>query len=130
MFLATIPSPVARWSLLTRCLSDLEQTTDATEQAVAAAEIVSARLDRDSLRLIRDTLRSEYIRTEMEHTQQGRILYGLLSRPWCSAMDRTGVNRSTYGHCCPLSPRASRPHSDTCRHPVSQRREYPPVFFL
>ena len=78
MFLATIPSPVARWSLLTRCLSDLEQTTDATEQAVAAAEIVSAPLDRDSLRLIRDTLRSEYIRTEMEHTQQGRILYGLL----------------------------------------------------
>jgi hypothetical protein len=78
MFLATIPSPVARWSLLTRCLSDLEQATDGTEQAVAAAEIVSAPLDRDSLRLIRDTLRSEYTRTEMEHNQQGRILYGLL----------------------------------------------------
>ena len=78
MFLATIPSPVARWSLLARCLSDLEQATDGTGQAVAAAEIVSAPLDRDSLRLIRDTLRSEYNRTEMEQSRQGRILYGLL----------------------------------------------------
>ena len=78
MFLATIPSPVARWSLLTRCLSDLEQATDVTVQAVTAAEILSAPLDRDSLRLIRDTLRSEYTRTAMAHNQQGRILYGLL----------------------------------------------------
>ena len=78
MFLATIPSPVARWSLLARCLRDLEQVTDGTAQAVAAAEIVGAPLDRDSLRLIRDTLRSEYRRTKMEHNQQGRILYGLL----------------------------------------------------
>jgi hypothetical protein len=54
MFLATIPSPVARWSLLTRCLSDLEQATDVTVQAVTAADILSAPLDRDSLRLIRD----------------------------------------------------------------------------
>jgi hypothetical protein len=78
MFLATIPSPVARWSLLTRCLSDLEQATDVAVQAVMAAEILSAPLDRDSLRLIRDTLRSEYTRTEMAHNRQGRILYGLL----------------------------------------------------
>jgi hypothetical protein len=78
MFLATIPSPVARWSLLTRCMSDLEQATDVTVQAVTAAEILSAPLDRDSLRLIRDTLRSEYARTEMARHQQGRILYGLL----------------------------------------------------
>jgi hypothetical protein len=78
MFLATIPSPVARWALLTRCMSDLERTTDMTVQAVTAAEIVSAPLDRDSLRLMRDTLRSEYRRVEMEHSQHGRIIYGLL----------------------------------------------------
>jgi hypothetical protein len=77
-FLATIPSPVARWSLLTRCLSDLERTTDVTVQAVMAAEILSAPLDRESVRLIRDTLRSEYRRVEMEHHQQGRLIYGLL----------------------------------------------------
>jgi hypothetical protein len=77
-FLATIPSPVARWSLLTRCLSDLERATDVTVQAVTAAEILSAPLDRDSLRLIRDTLRSEYTRVEMEHNQQARLIYGLL----------------------------------------------------
>jgi hypothetical protein len=78
MFLATIPSPVARWSLLTRCMSDLERATDVTVQAVTAAEILSAPLDRDSLRLIRDTLRSEYTRAEMEHSQHGHIIYGLL----------------------------------------------------
>jgi hypothetical protein len=78
VFLATIPSPVARWSLLTRCMSDIEQATDVTVQAVTAAEILSAPLDRDSLRLIRDTLRSEYARAEMEHNQQARIMYGLL----------------------------------------------------
>jgi hypothetical protein len=77
-FLATIPSPVARWSLLTRCLSDLERTTDVTMQAVMAAEILSAPLDRESVRLIRDTLRSEYRRVEMQHHQQGRLIYGLL----------------------------------------------------
>jgi len=77
-FLATIPSPVARWSLLTRCLSDLERTTDVTVQAVTAAEILSAPLDRESVRLLRDTLRSEYRRVEMEHHQQGRLIYGLL----------------------------------------------------
>jgi hypothetical protein len=78
VFLATIPSPVARWSLLTRCMSDIERATDVTVQAVTAAEILSAPLDRDSLRLIRDTLRSEYTRAEMEHNQQARIIYGLL----------------------------------------------------
>jgi hypothetical protein len=77
-FLATIPSPVARWALLTRCLSDLERTPDGTMQAVTAAEILSAPLDRDSIRLIRDTLRSEYIRAEMEQNQQARLTYGLL----------------------------------------------------
>jgi hypothetical protein len=77
-FLATIPSPVARWSLLTRCLSDLERATDGTVQAVTAAEILSAPLDHESLRLIRDTLRSEYRRVEMEHNQQARLIYGLL----------------------------------------------------
>ena len=77
-FLATIPSPVARWSLLTRCLSDLERATDVTVQAVTAAEILSAPLAHESLRLIRDTLRSEYRRVEMEHNQQARLIYGLL----------------------------------------------------
>jgi hypothetical protein len=77
-FLATIPSPVARWSLLARCLSDLEQAPDVTMQAVTAAEILNAPLDLDSLRLIRDTLRSEYIRAEMVHNQQARVIYGLL----------------------------------------------------
>ena len=78
VFLATIPAPVARWSLVTRCMSDIERATDVTVQAVTAAEILSAPLDRDSLRLIRDTLRSEYTRAEMEHNQQARIIYGLL----------------------------------------------------
>jgi hypothetical protein len=77
-FRATIPSPVARWSLLARCLSDLERAKDVTVQAVTAAEILNAPLDRDSLRLIRDTLRSEYRRVDMMHNQQARIIYGLL----------------------------------------------------
>ena len=78
MFLATMPSPVARWSLLTRCMSDLERAPDVTVQAVTAAEMLSAPLDPASLRLIRDTLRSEYARAELEHNQQARIIYGLL----------------------------------------------------
>jgi hypothetical protein len=78
MFLATIPSPVARWSLLTRCMSDLERASDVTVQAVTAAEMLSAPLDHASLRLIRDTLRSEYARAELEHNQHARIIYGLL----------------------------------------------------
>jgi hypothetical protein len=78
MFLATIPSPVARWSLLTRCMSDLERAPDVAVQAVTAAEMLSAPLDPASLRLIRDTLRSEYARAESEHNQQARIIYGLL----------------------------------------------------
>jgi hypothetical protein len=77
-FLATMPSPVARWSLLTRCMSDLERAPDVTVQAVTAAEMLSAPLDPASLRLIRDTLRSEYARAELEHNQQARIIYGLL----------------------------------------------------
>jgi len=78
LFLATMPSPVARWSLLTRCMSDLERASDVTVQAVTAAEMLSAPLDRASLRLIRDTLRSEYARAELEHNQHARIIYGLL----------------------------------------------------
>src|SRR5262249_1831689 len=78
MFLATIPSPVARWSLLTRCMRDLERAPDVTVQAVTAAEMLSAPLDHASLRLIRDTLRSEYARAEVEHNQHARIIYGLL----------------------------------------------------
>ena len=78
MFLATIPSPVARWSLITRCMSDLERAPDMPEQAVTAAEILSAPLDPASLRLIRDILRSEYARAESEHNQHARIIYGLL----------------------------------------------------
>jgi hypothetical protein len=78
MFLATLSSPVARWSLLIRCMSDLERAPDAAAQAVTAAEILSAPLDRASLRLIRDTLKSEYARAELEHDQHARIIYGLL----------------------------------------------------
>jgi len=78
MFLATMPSPVARWSLITRCMSDLERAPDVTMQAVTAAEMLSAPLDPASLRLIRDTLRSEYARAELEHNQHARIIYGLL----------------------------------------------------
>jgi hypothetical protein len=72
MFLATIPSPVARWSLLTRCLSDLEQATDVTVQAVTAADILSAPLDRDSLRLIRDTLRLDITDVRGITTRDGK----------------------------------------------------------
>jgi len=78
MFLATLSSPVARWSLLTRCMSDLDRAPDAAAQAVTAAEILSAPLDRASLRLIRDTLKSEYTRAELEYNQHARIIYGLL----------------------------------------------------
>ena len=130
MFLATIPSPVARWSLLTRCLSDLERTTDVTEQAVTAAEIVSAPLDRDSLRLIRDTLRSEYIAHGDGAQPAGAYHLRSAHRgpgpATCVGRDRS----SAYGHCCPLSARAPRSHRRYLCHPVSQRREYPPVFFL
>jgi hypothetical protein len=78
IFLATIPSPVARWSLLTRCMSDIEGAPDVTVQAVTAAEMLSTPLDRASLRLIRDTLRSEYARAELEPNQHAHIIYGLL----------------------------------------------------
>jgi hypothetical protein len=78
MFLATMSSPVARWSLLTRCMSDLERAPDVAVQAVTAAEMLSAPLDRASLRLIRDTLKSEYARVELERNQHARIIYGLL----------------------------------------------------
>ena len=78
MFLATMPSPVARWSLIARCMSDLERAQDVTVQAITAAEILGAPLDLASLRLIRDTLRSEYARAELEHNRHARVIYGLL----------------------------------------------------
>lgn len=78
MFLATIPSPVARWTLLTRCLTNLDSASDGLAQAVTAAELVSAPLDPASLRLLRDTLHSEYTRAEVEHNDHARLLYGLL----------------------------------------------------
>ncbi len=77
-FLATMPSPIARWSLIARCMSDLERAQEVTVQAITAAEILGAPLDCASLRLIRDTLRSEYARAELENNRQARIIYGLL----------------------------------------------------
>lgn len=78
MFLVTIPSPVARWALITRCMSDIERAPDVLAQAVTAAEMLAAPLDRASLRLIRDTLRSGYARAELEDNRHARIIYGLL----------------------------------------------------
>jgi hypothetical protein len=37
-FLATLPAPVARWSLLARCLQDLDLATDVTAEAVTAGD--------------------------------------------------------------------------------------------
>ena len=59
-FLATIPTPVARWSLLARCLQDLDLATDVTAEAVTGA--TRCPLDLHSLRLMRDTLKHEYQR--------------------------------------------------------------------
>jgi hypothetical protein len=78
-FLATIPAPVARWSLLTRCLQDLDLATDVTAEAVTAAELLAAPLDLHSLRLMRDTLTHEYWRAEWEERHNARVIYGLLA---------------------------------------------------
>jgi hypothetical protein len=78
-FLATIPSPVARWSLLVRCLQDIDAAPDVTLAAVAAAELVDAPLDVRSLRLIRDTLTREYHRADWEQRRNALAIYGLLA---------------------------------------------------
>jgi hypothetical protein len=78
-FLATIPAPVARWSLLTRCLQDLDLATGVTAEAVTAAELLAAPLDLHSLRLMRDTLKHEYWRAEWEERQNALVIYGLLA---------------------------------------------------
>jgi len=77
MFLATIPSPVARWSLIARCVSDIERSPAGMVQAMTAAELLSAPLELSSLRLIRDTLTSEYERAVLEYSD-ARTIYGLL----------------------------------------------------
>ncbi|MGE3536563.1 MAG: hypothetical protein AB7N91_03890 [Candidatus Tectimicrobiota bacterium] len=78
-FLATIPSPVARWSLLTRSLSDMERAPDMLEQAVTAAEILGTPLDASSRRLIRDLVKNEYARLSREQNRQALAVYGLLA---------------------------------------------------
>jgi hypothetical protein len=78
LFLATIPSPVARWSLLSRCMRDLESAPDVPLQAVTAAELLAAPLDDASVRVIWDTLRSEYAGAELVQNRQARLIYGLL----------------------------------------------------
>ena len=54
-FLTTMPSPVARWSLLTRCMSDLEACPGCDGAGRNGCKMLSAPLDPASLRLIRDT---------------------------------------------------------------------------
>jgi hypothetical protein len=78
-FLATIPTPVARWSLLARCLQDLDLATDVTAEAVTAAEILAAPLDLHSRRVMRDTLTHEYRRAAREQRQNAVVIYGLLA---------------------------------------------------
>jgi hypothetical protein len=78
-FLATIPSPVARWSLLVRCLENIDQATDVTLEVVTAAELLATPLDMSSLRLIRATLKHEYHRAEWEQRQNALVIYGLLA---------------------------------------------------
>jgi hypothetical protein len=77
-FLATIPSPVARWSLLARGVSDLERGPAGLAQAMTAAELLSAPLDLSSLRIIREMLTSEYARAVLESNNDARTMYGLL----------------------------------------------------
>jgi hypothetical protein len=78
LFLATIPSPVGRWSLLRRCISDIEGAPDVLLQAVTAAELLAAPLEDASLRVIWETLRSEYAGAELAHNRHARLIYGLL----------------------------------------------------
>jgi hypothetical protein len=78
-FLATIPAPVARWSLLVRCLENLDQGPEVTLPAMTAAELLEAPLDPHSLRLMRDTLKNEYFRAEREQRRHAQVIYGLLA---------------------------------------------------
>lgn len=78
-FLGTIPSPVARWALLTRSLSDIDRAPDILEQAATAAEIIGTPLDAPSRRLIRDLLKNEYARLTQEQNRQALTVYGLLA---------------------------------------------------
>jgi hypothetical protein len=78
-FLATIPGPVARWSLLARCLEDIDLATDVTAEAVTAAELLAAPLDLHSLRVMRETLRHAYQRATREQRHNAMVIYGLLA---------------------------------------------------
>lgn len=78
-FLDTIPSPVARWTLLTRCVSELEQASDLVAQSMTVAELLWAPLDLRTLNLIRDTLKSEYARVARERNTAAMGLYGVLA---------------------------------------------------
>jgi hypothetical protein len=77
-FLATIPSTVARWSLLTQCVSDLTAGQEVPTQAMTAAELLAAPLDAHTLRLLQETLQVEYARAVQEQNQDAMIIYGLL----------------------------------------------------
>jgi hypothetical protein len=78
-FLATIPSAVARWSLLVRSLEHIDAAPDMTLAAVTAAELINAPLDGRSLRLVRDTLKREYHRADQEEQRHALVIYGLLA---------------------------------------------------
>lgn len=78
-FLATLPSPVQRWSLIARSVRDIERAPEMTLEAVTAAEILGAPLDVQSLRLIRDTIKSEFARAELERSRTAMAIYGLLA---------------------------------------------------
>jgi hypothetical protein len=78
-FLATMPSPVERWSLLARCVQDLDRSPDIAVQAVTAAGILGTLQDPHSLRLLRDIIKHEYRRALHEHSREALIVYGLLA---------------------------------------------------
>jgi hypothetical protein len=78
-FLATIPTPVARWSLLARCLQDIDVDTEFIAEAMTAAELLAAPLDLHSLHVMRDTLKYEYRRAIREQRQNTLVFYGLLA---------------------------------------------------
>jgi len=73
-FLATVPSTVARWSLLTRCVSGLTPVLEVPVQAMTAAELLEAPLDHPTLRLLRDTLKVEYARAQQEQSRDAEAI--------------------------------------------------------
>jgi hypothetical protein len=77
-FLATMSSPAARNTLLTRCLRDIDREPEMTVQAMIAAEILDTPFDPVRLDLVRHTLLSEYQRVEQEGKRQATLMYGLL----------------------------------------------------